>query len=190
MRAFTIRLSWVIIMAAFVSLGVLIILAGQGNFDIYILKAIGTTGIIPITNDAMVTVGYVFIVVILIISFLMSLNSIIDKKDISIKILSRVIVQNKILLIADGKVFEKQTIEWAHVALHWVKREQHRNFYGICLIEDLYIDLEKEVIYELKREDITQYDETVFNSVDVELGVNGVIEKIEIGADDEKEDNR
>ena len=32
-----------------------------------------------------------------------------------------VIIQNKVFLVADGKVFEKQTIEWADVALHWVK---------------------------------------------------------------------
>ena len=42
----------------------------------------------------------------------MSIHATIDSKDVPIKILSRVIIQNKVFLVTDGKVFEKQTIEW------------------------------------------------------------------------------
>jgi hypothetical protein len=190
MKAFTIRLAWIVIMAAFASMGALIILAGYGTFDIHILKAIGVTGATPDTNNAMIIVGYLFIAIVLVVSFLTSLNASIDLKDVPIKILSRVIIQNKVFLVADGKVFEKQTIEWTDIALHWVKREQHRNFYGTCLMEDLYIDLEKEDILELKTEDITNHEEFVSHNIDEELAVDDIIEKIEIGADDEQAEHQ
>ena len=189
MRALTIRLAYIIIMGAFVSMGILIILAGQGNFDIYILKVIGVTATIPTTNNGVVTVGYFFVGIVLLISFLLSINATIDSKDLPIKLLSRVIVQNKILLIADGKVFEKQTIEWADVGLMNVRRETHRNFYRTSLMEDLYIDLREEVIYELKTEDLTPNDEIVPNTADEQIRIDK-INDFKMGADDAQQENQ
>jgi len=84
----------------------------------------------------------VYVGLVAMVAVLASINTRVDSKNITMKTISRVIVQNKILIVIDGSVFEKQTIEWADVNLHLVKRKIMRNFFFTALDEEIYISLD------------------------------------------------
>ena len=63
-----------------------------------------------------------------------------DYVEITFGAISRVIVQDLVIIVIDGRIFKKTSVEWARVNLNHVGREGGRNFFGIPPYDhELYI---------------------------------------------------
>jgi len=178
MRAVRIRIAWTIIMLACM---------GAGLF-IASVEIIYPT-IPAVANNLTRVIGATWFSVCFVLSIFLCLFGIIDNKEIPIKTISRVLAQNKVLLIIDGTIFEKNTIEWVDVRLDAIVRKIYRNFFAFTLKEKIYIDPER-FNNKIKTEERSIYDELDFKDLEHMLEDQDAeeIEEVDfiLGEDDEQ----
>ena len=96
------------------------------------------------------------------ISFVLAIFVPIDKKEVPIKMISRVLIQDLVIIVIDKTVFQKTEIEWANVALRNVKRYATRTFFYMGYSDIIKIkesSPDKNLIGRNIREDIQVRDE-------------------------------
>ena len=178
MRAVRIRIAWTIIMLACM---------GAGLF-IASVEIIYPT-IPAVANNLTRVIGATWFSVCFVLSIFLCLFGIIDNKEIPIKTISRVRVQCKVLIIIDGVIFEKNTIEWLDVRLDAIVRKIDRNFFAFTLKEEIYIDPER-FNNKIESYDIVNYDELDFKDLEHMLEDQDAeeIEEVDfiLGEDDEQ----
>ena len=129
-----VRIVSVIFVLMLLSLCAIVAIAGFGIYDPF---SFSKDPIIINWTLVILSIGSAFVIIAF--SWLLSMDSCIDDKNIPVKHISRSIMQNKVILVIDGTVFEKETIEWANVNLQFVEKIGCRNFWGKVMIEDIFI---------------------------------------------------
>ena len=106
----------------------------------------------------MVVSSFVFLVFAWVVKF--------DYKEIPPAAISRVVVQDLVLIVVDKNVFEKTSVEWANVNLNYVKREVGRNFFGIHYDNELFIKDQSDL--PLRTEELVPASEENIDELDLE----------------------
>lgn len=171
MKGVIIRIAFIFIVSMFISIGVFVVLIGGGGLDHWMFEVVGPEFVSP-QNDKLIMIGMIILLVSMLLSLVVGLMVPFDKKDIPMQIISRIEIQNKVFLIVDQEIFERDSIQWGKVDLHHVRKRVFRNFFYFNLNHNLYIKPTEEVIYELQTEELLTFDElrTEFKESEFKLG--------------------
>jgi hypothetical protein len=159
-----VRIVSVILVLMLLSLCAIVAIAGFGIYDPF---SFSKDPIIINWTLVILSIGSAFVIISS--SWLLSMDSCIDDKNIPVKHISRSIMQNKVILVIDGTVFEKETIEWANVNLQFIEQQASRNFWGKVLLREIYINSEIQN-FEIKTDERRSEEYSFDKDLDFQMG--------------------